>query len=297
MINHQPSALSHQLSDLLPVTISAARDAGRAILEIYQNDMEIEYKADKSPLTAADRASHEILSSHLKAAPIQIPILSEEGRDILFTERREWETFWLVDPLDGTKEFIKQNGEFTVNIALVQNGSPQLGIIYVPVKDSLYFAAVGIGSWKLESASELPEQASPDQIIKQANRLPFDFDSELSGSKQSVPLTVVESRSHVSEEFKSFIGNLKQKYRKVDFISAGSSLKFCLVAEGKANIYPRLGPTMEWDTGAGQVIVEQAGGVVLDADRQTPLRYNKKNLLNPWFIVKGKEYPLQETLK
>ncbi|MEA3231235.1 MAG: inositol monophosphatase family protein, partial [Thermodesulfobacteriota bacterium] len=130
---------SYQLSTLLPVTISAALDAGRAILEIYQHDMEIEYKADKSPLTAADRASHEILSRYLKAAPVQIPILSEEGRDIPFTERREWETFWLVDPLDGTKEFIKHNGEFTVNIALVQNGSPQLGIIYVPVKDTLYF--------------------------------------------------------------------------------------------------------------------------------------------------------------
>jgi len=286
---------SHQLSTLLPVTISAALDAGRAILEIYEHNMQIEYKADKSPLTAADRASHKILIRHLKNAPVQFPILSEEGRNIPFTERQKWETFWLVDPLDGTKEFIKRNGEFTVNIALVQNGSPQLGIIYVPVKDTLYLAAVGIGSWKLESASVLPEQVSLEQIKKQANRLPFNFDSDLSVTKQSVPLTVVGSRSHVSDEFKSFVASLKQKYPKVDFISAGSSLKFCLVAEGKADIYPRLGPTMEWDTGAGQVIVEQAGGAVLDAEGQTPLRYNKENLLNPWFIVKGKKYPLEET--
>ena len=286
---------SHQLSTLLPVTISAALDAGRTILEIYEHNMQIEYKADKSPLTAADRASHEILIRRLKNAPVQFPILSEEGRNIPFTERLKWETFWLVDPLDGTKEFIKRNGEFTVNIALVQNGSPQLGIIYVPVKDTLYFAAVGIGSWKFESASVLPEQVSLEQIKKQANRLPFNFDSDLSVSKQSVPLTVVGSRSHVSDEFKSFVESLKQKYPKVDFISTGSSLKFCLVAEGKADIYPRLGPTMEWDTGAGQVIVEQAGGVVLDAEGQTPLRYNKENLLNPWFIVKGKKYPLEET--
>ena len=286
---------SYLLSTLLPVTISAALDAGRAILEIYQHDMEIEYKADKSPLTAADRASHEILSRYLKAAPIQIPILSEEGRDIPFTERREWETFWLVDPLDGTKEFIKHNGEFTVNIALVRNGSPLLGVIYVPVKDTIYFAALNLGAWQLESAAALPEQASLDRIKKWSTRLPLIFDSGPAESKHPVPLTIVGSRSHVSDEFKTFVENMKQKHRQVDFISAGSSLKFCLVAEGKADIYPRYGPTMEWDTAAGQAVVEQAGGVVLDADRQTPLRYNKENLLNPWFIVKGKKYPLEET--
>ena len=286
---------SHQLSTLLPATILAALDAGRAILEIYQHDTKIEYKADKSPLTAADRASHEILSRHLKAAPIKIPILSEEGRDIPFSERQEWKTFWLVDPLDGTKEFIKHNGEFTVTIALVQNGSPQLGVIYAPVMDAMYFAALDLGAWKLESAAALPERASLDQIKKQADRLPFFFDSDLSKSNQPVPMTIVGSRSHVSDEFKTFVEKMKRKHRKVDFISAGSSLKFCLVAEGRADIYPRLGPTMEWDTAAGQAVVEQSGGVVLDADRQTPLRYNKENLLNPWFIVRGKHYSPQET--
>ena len=278
MSAHPPSASGDPLSVVLPLAITAALDAGRAILEIYQGDVDIEYKQDKSPLTAADRASHAILTRHLKAAPIRAPILSEEGRNIPFSERKNWDIFWLVDPLDGTKEFIKKNGEFTVNIALVKNGSPQLGIIYIPVKDTLYFGAKKIGAWKLRSANQLPQPVTRATIIKAAQPLPV--------TTRSGPLTVIGSRSHVSPEFESFMETMKQRHGEIDVISAGSSLKFCLVAEGCADIYPRYGPTMEWDTGAGQAIVEQAGGVVLDAEKRTPLRYNKESLLNPWFIVK-----------
>ncbi len=279
-MSNQPSAISHQLSELLALTIAAALDAGRAILDIYKKEIEVEYKTDKSPLTAADRASHDILTRHLKATPLDVPILSEEGRDIPFTERAKWDTFWLVDPLDGTKEFIKKNGEFTVNIALVKKGSPRLGIIYVPVKDTLYFGADGIGSWRVMSAAKLSEPISQAGIMKAAQPLPL--------TKVSGPLTVIGSRSHVSEEFKAFMETMTQQHGQIDLISAGSSLKFCLVAEGRADMYPRYGPTMEWDTAAGQAVVEYAGGVVLDAKYKTPLRYNKENLLNPWFIVKRK---------
>lgn len=289
MNSHLPSDLSDQLSTLLIEVIAASLEAGRAILEIYREDIEVEYKADKSPLTAADRASHDILSQHLKSASLKVPILSEEGRDIPYAKRQQWDTFWLVDPLDGTKEFIKRNGEFTVNVALIKEGAPYLGIIYVPVTDTLYFGARGMGSWKLIAASKKPAFVSVAALMTASKRLPI--------KTHAGPLTVIGSRSHVSDTFKSFMETMKRRHDKIELVPAGSSLKFGLVAEGRADIYPRYGPTMEWDTAAGQAVVEQAGGRVLDADRQRPLQYNKENLLNPWFIVCRKDFSLGEVLK
>ena len=278
MKNVTSKEMGHHTTALLPLIISSVLDAGKAILKIYQGDIAIEYKSDQSPLTAADRASHDTIEKQLNDLPDKIPILSEEGRDIPYRERKKWHTFWLVDPLDGTKEFIKKNGEFTVNIALIQNVSPLLGVVYVPVKKTLYYGAKGIGAGKLTHTDRFSLPLSTQEIVQASD--------PLSGRESSHGLTVIGSRSHGSEAFETFMKKMKKQYDKVDLISAGSSLKFCLVAEGVADIYPRFGPTMEWDTAAGQAVVEQAGGVVLDARHQTPLQYNKENLLNPWFIVK-----------
>lgn len=265
-------------TELLPYIVSTALEAGGTILKIYQDDIDIEYKSDQSPLTAADRASHNLIEERLNDLPTNFPILSEEGREIPYNERKKWPAFWLVDPLDGTKEFIKKNGEFTVNIALIQNGCPCLGVVYVPVKKTLYFGATGIGAGKLSHIERSSQPFSIQDLLESSIRL--------KDRRSSHQLTVIGSRSHGSEAFEAFIIKMKKQYDQVDLISAGSSLKFCLVAEGVADIYPRFGPTMEWDTAAGQAVVEQAGGVVLDAKHHTPLKYNKENLLNPWFIVK-----------
>lgn len=278
----------------LKTALLAAIEAGQAILEIYDRDFNVRYKDDRSPLTLADKRSHDIIMAHLSDQPNdKLPILSEEGRDIPFQERRKWMHFWLVDPLDGTKEFIKRNGEFTVNIALIHRTRPVLGIIYVPVKDILYFAATDLGAYKSEKG-DLLAMIEGDAIKKDST----EFVNAIIGCSTKLPypsahtalndspLTVVGSRSHPTKELEDFVEDMRKKHRSVEFISAGSSLKLCLVAEGKADIYPRLGPTMEWDTAAGQIIVEQAHGSVLNAETNEPLRYNKKDLLNPWFIVR-----------
>jgi 3'(2'), 5'-bisphosphate nucleotidase len=207
-----------------------------------------------------------------------VPILSEEGRGIPFDERKEWEYFWLVDPLDGTKEFVKRNGEFTVNIALIRKQKPVLGIIYIPVKDIFYFAAVNLGTYKLENSESLADDLSINELLDKSQRLPLTNNNKSS-------FTVIGSRSHASTESSEFVKLLNEKYGEVEFISSGSSLKLCLVAEGRADVYPRFGPTMEWDTAAGQAIVEQANGKVIDIKTREPLRYNKEDLLNPFFIV------------
>lgn len=242
--------------------IEIIREAGKAIMEIYDTDFSVEQKGDKSPLTLADKQSHQILSRFLRDQ-YAFPVLSEEGRNITYEERRNWGPFWLLDPLDGTKEFIKKNGEFTVNIALIHAGSPVVGVVFVPAKDMLYYAVRDEGAYKIEGG--------------RTTRLPE--------SKKPGPLTIVGSRSHASKEFDEYVEKLKNTYGEVAFLTAGSSLKFCLVAEGLADIYPRLGPTMEWDTAAGQVIVEEAGGIVVEAGNNKPLTYNKENLLNPFFIA------------
>ncbi len=238
-----------------------AKEAGHAIMSIYEGEHGVEFKEDNSPLTKADKASHQVIVEGLMRSYPDIPILSEEGADIPYLERRDWERFWLVDPLDGTKEFIKRNGEFTVNIALIENGRPVLGVIYVPVQDKLYFGGLNQGAW-IQSGDSV---ASPINV-RQPN--------------PEIGLTVVMSRSHPSPDLEAFLTTINVK----ESVSVGSSLKLCVVAEGEADIYPRLGPTMEWDTAAGHAVVEAAGGQVCTPEGGA-VKYNKANLLNPYFIV------------
>jgi 3'(2'), 5'-bisphosphate nucleotidase len=248
--------------------IDVSREAGRAVLEVYNSDFTVERKEDKSPLTIADRRSHEIISAFLKKH-FSLPVLSEEGRDIPYEERRTWGYYWLVDPLDGTKEFVKKHGDFTVNIALIHEGRPVAGVIYVPVSGVLYHAQTGGGAFKIENGK--------------TTKLPISRDKDL--------LTIVGSRSHVTPELEQYIQEMKTRYGELEVISCGSSLKFCMIAEGKADVYPRLGPTMEWDTAAGQIIVEEAGGQVITFKTRTPMLYNKENLLNPSFLcIRGNRY-------
>jgi 3'(2'), 5'-bisphosphate nucleotidase len=266
--------------------IRASLEAGGAILDVYHSDFAVEHKEDKSPLTLADKRSHDIIVKHLSR--FDIPLLSEEGRDIPYEERKDWDTLWIIDPLDGTKEFIKRNGEFTVNIALVQHGRPVMGVIFVPDRNILYVAQAGLGSFRLDDEKVLESLAHPqgpeegtffsDKILSHAAKLPV----VRSGKR---PFTIMGSRSHLSKEVEAFVAEKRREYKDVMFISAGSSLKLCLVAEGEADVYPRLGPTMEWDIAAGQVVAEAAGATVLRHDNGKPLTYNKENLLNPWFIV------------
>ena len=245
--------------------IKIAEGAGDIILDIYENlhDFEIEKKSDSSPLTIADKKSHEFIKSKLKEITPDIPILSEEGKDIPYEIRKDWKLFWLIDPLDGTKEFIKRNGEFTVNIALIKDRSPMFGVINVPVQKTTYYAIKNEGAYK-----------KTENSVEKISVSNFDPHN----------IRVVASRSHMNEDTKIFIENLERKYGNVTVVSAGSSLKFCLVAEGKADIYPRFGPTMGWDTAAGHAIVEAAGGKVIRVNG-VPLTYNKTELLNPYFIA------------
>ena len=247
--------------------VEIAREAGGKILQIYNTDFDIEHKDDRSPLTNADMASHDTIIDALSKLTPDIPVLSEESAKLPFDQRSQWTVYWLVDPLDGTREFIKRNGEFTVNIALIERHKSVLGVIHVPVLDIDYFAYSGGGAFKSEHG------ASP-QAIK-VNRL------------QTNKLTVAGSRSHGSEEMQQYMNRLTASYNQIDMLSMGSSLKFCLVAEGKADLYPRLGLTSEWDTAAAQCIVEQAGGYVTKTD-MSELQYNTKDsLLNPFFFVFG----------
>ena len=267
-----------ELKVLLVDAIEASIEAGREILEIYENTFEVEYKKDNSPLTIADKKSHNIIMKALKETGI--PVLSEEGKDLSFDERSSWNVLWIVDPLDGTKEFIKQNGEFTVNIGLVQNGSPVLGVIYVPVDETLYFSAQGFGAYRLDQAMHFKDADNAEDYMNKAVRLP---------EKQERPFTMVGSRSHMSDETADYFEGIREEYPEAEIISRGSSLKICMVAEGSADVYPRFAPTMEWDTCAGHAIALEAGFTVVRPDNNSPLLYNKENLLNPWFIVKQPE--------
>ena len=248
----------------IDIVCKIAKEAGTAILSVYDGDHAVEYKEDKSPLTAADKASHEVIVAGLQNHFPEIPILSEESVEIPYEERKEWSRFWCVDPLDGTKEFIKRNGEFTVNIALIEEGHPVAGVVYVPVQDKMYYGVSGEGCWVSEAGGE------PIKVkVREAN--------------QKAGLTVVMSRSHPSPDLEAYLQGIKV----AEAMPVGSSLKLCVVAEGLADLYPRLGPTMEWDTAAGHAVVEAAGGTVLQPNGQA-LVYNKQNLLNPYFIVSGK---------
>jgi 3'(2'), 5'-bisphosphate nucleotidase len=282
----------------LLAAMAAALEAGQAILDVYRSsDFEVQQKADQSPLTLADRRAHEVIAGRL--AVFDIPLLSEEGKDIAYEQRKRWDTYWLIDPLDGTKEFIKKNGEFTVNIAIIQDRRPIAGVVGVPDKDVVYFALKDLGAFKLNldkgaaapdaGVAEIldmdPEHLNDDQadrllaqLMSRAFRLPVD-----DGSNR--PYTIMGSRSHGGPELEAFVAEKRKQHGEVEFISAGSSLKLCLVAEGRADIYPRTGPTMEWDTAAGHAIAEAAGARVLQYDTDAALVYNKQNLLNPWFVV------------
>ncbi len=292
---------NNQYAQLLLAALLAAKRAGKVILEVYNSDFAIEHKDDESPLTLADKQSHESIVNALKqpmtANTLSFPLLSEEGNDIPYNERKRWEYFWLVDPLDGTKEFIKRNGEFAVNIALIHRNRPVLGCIYIPVQDIFYFATVNLGAYKLVNGQNVAGDVSIKELLDASQKLPLSAGSKESAHRDSrhaieknIPLTVVGSRSHATKELSEFVDKIKEKCGEVEFLSAGSSLKFCLVAEGKADVYPRFGPTMEWDTAAGQAIIEQAEGRVLDIQTKEPLKYNKLSLLNPFFVVSGQRF-------
>jgi 3'(2'), 5'-bisphosphate nucleotidase len=258
----------------LSQAIEAAYRGGREILKVYEGNFAVETKEDKSPLTLADKNAHHKIMEVLGDT---LPILSEEGRTIEFAERSKWKQFWLVDPLDGTKEFVKRNGEFTVNIALIEDGKAVAGVIYVPVKDDLYFGAENKGAFKISNFdgssfdwSTLESQAEPLHKKTRENRT----------------YTAVGSRSHMSPETEAFFTELRNEHGEVNVVSMGSSLKICLVAEGVADIYPRFAPTMEWDTAAGHGIAKGAGKNIIDHKTGAEMCYNKENLLNNWFIVK-----------
>ncbi|WP_101545898.1 3'(2'),5'-bisphosphate nucleotidase CysQ [Bacteroides cutis] len=257
--------------------IDAALCAGKDIISIYDDpasDFKIEKKADNSPLTIADKKAHEAITKILQHTPY--PVLSEEGKHLPFVERHEWETLWIVDPLDGTKEFIKRNGEFTVNIALVHDSVPVMGVIYLPVKKELYFADEEIGAYKL-SGITMRAETTLDELMASAVRLPDKDEHD--------KFVIVASRSHLSPETEVYIEEMKRHHPDVELISSGSSIKICLVAEGKADVYPRFAPTMEWDTAAGHAIARAAGMEIYQVGKEEPLQYNKEDLLNPWFVV------------
>lgn len=258
----------------LQLIIKASLDAGKVIMEVYDKPINVEEKDDKSPLTEADTKANNIINSYLKET--EHPIISEENKQIDYSVRKNWTSCWIVDPVDGTKEFIKRNGEFTVNIALITNGKPQLGVIYVPATKTLYFADV---TNKLAYKSKLKiHETSIDEVLNLAINLKPK-------SNQTNTIQLVGSRSHMNQETLDYVDVLKNQDKNVEVVSKGSSLKFCLVAEGNADVYPRFAPTMEWDTAAGQAICNAVGVDVISKETDKPLLYNKKNLLNPWFLV------------
>jgi len=301
------------MKEALSVAIRASLQAGSAIIDIYQSadDLEIQKKDDNSPLTRADRAAHDVISHILMDASSTITphLLSEEGRDIPYEERKNWEYFWLVDPLDGTKEFINRNGEFTVNIALIYKDTPVLGVVYVPVKQTLYYAAEGVGAYKLVDSEWsmvdgdvvdsdwwiVDGNDSVDDVINRSTMLPIkktinqplSTSNHIPSTNHQQPITIIASRSHMNEETTQFVDDMKKRYEHVELVSAGSSLKLCMVAEGTADIYPRLGPTMEWDTAAAHAVVQYAGAKIYTYPEQYRLVYNKQDLLNPYFVVSG----------
>lgn len=239
-----------------------AKIAGDEIMKIYERDFEVEYKEDNSPLTEADIKANEIICNSLVGLYPDIPIISEENSIVAYEVRKKWDYYWCIDPIDGTKEFVKKNGEFTVNIALIHKDTPFLGVVYAPALDLMYWAKKGEGAYL--NNKKLPLQVNKNKKEK---------------------LFVVASKSHISSETQKYIDSLDTK--EVEQVSRGSSLKLCMVADGSADIYPRLAPTMEWDTAAADAIVREAGGMSYDFHSNKPLKYNKKDLLNPWFVIKG----------
>ena len=244
-------------------------------MEVYRTDFNVDYKTDKSPLTIADQNAHDVINTGLTIA--DYPIMSEEGKESLFSVRKNWTRYWCVDPLDGTREFVKRNGEFTVNIALIENTSPILGVIYVPVQDIIYAAVEGV-FYMIEDA------------INKLSGDKFDLNNFIlrpsAKAKVSDALKVLVSRSHLSDQTKKYLDELSHEYKDIQFLSAGSALKFGLMAEGKADLYPRFSPCMEWDTAAGHAILKSVGKNIYSYPSGEELRYNKINLVNDWFIAR-----------
>jgi 3'(2'), 5'-bisphosphate nucleotidase len=266
---------------LLHQSIIAAVLAGKEILDVYETKFNVEYKDDKSPLTLADKKASEKIVEELER--FKIPVLSEEGFHDSFETRKTWDKLWIVDPLDGTKEFVKRNGEFTVNIALVEHNVPTIGVIYSPVFQELYFAAKDIGAFKIYKNDMFPfieniQTSTLEGLLSVAKKLPATNNRE--------NYVVVASRSHMSKETYEHIEKLKLVHKAVDIVTTGSSIKMCWVAEGVADEYPRFGPTMEWDTAAGQAILQASGASLIDCISKQPMQYNRENLLNNWFIAK-----------
>jgi len=255
------------LLDLVESIKGIAVEAGEEILKIYADESSfgVEMKSDASPLTKADKAANAVIVEGLRKLSHLYPIISEEEKQVAYEDRKDYDRFWLVDPLDGTKEFIKRNGEFTVNIALVEQGAPILGVVYVPVSAEIYWATKNNGAF-YQKENNVIELTAPSFSMKDKG------------------LRVVCSRSHINDETKSFIDQLDAP----ETVSKGSSLKFLLMAANEAEIYPRMGPTMEWDTGAAQIVLEEAGGAVLQHESGKPLEYNKENLLNPYFVARAR---------
>ncbi|WP_421243363.1 3'(2'),5'-bisphosphate nucleotidase CysQ [Aeromonas enteropelogenes] len=252
-----------EIAEIEPV----ARAAGEAIMAIYSQPFAVEYKRDESPLTAADKGAHEVIVRALARLTPDIPVLSEESGPQVMAERLGWQRYWLVDPLDGTKEFVSRNGEFTVNIALIEEGAPRWGLVYAPVLDKLWYGGKGLGAWCIADGRREAIQTRPH--------------------REGSPWRVVGSRNHLSRETLDYLARFGDMERgEIELVSMGSSLKFCIIAEGGAELYPRLAPTCEWDTGAAQAVLEGAGGSVTRLDGG-PLVYNKPDILNPWFVAKA----------
>ena len=248
--------------------VATAREAGAVILEVYETDFEVTRKGDASPLTEADLHSHQVITQRLKERYPEVPILSEESVEhASYETRKSWDLFWLVDPLDGTKEFVKRNGQFTVNIGLIRGTEPTAGVVYAPAFDLLYYGKVGGGAFKVEGKAEPVPLA-------------------VKGPRDPSRLVIAGSLSHPTPEMDAFVAEQRQEYSEVEFVAMGSSLKICLVAEGSADIYPRLGPTMEWDTAAAHAVAAAAGRRVVRYGSEDELSYNKENLLNGWFVVR-----------
>lgn len=247
--------------------IDIAFAAGKQIMEVYAQDFSVEIKGDNSPLTAADRKANAVILEGLQANYADIPYISEEVKQTDYATRKNWNRFWLIDPLDGTKEFIKKNGEFTVNIALIEDGEPVLGVVYAPAKAVGYIGVKGVGAYRYDAHGNREAISNTEHYTAKHK------------------IIVVGSRSHETPETIAFVDKLKAEGKEIDFVASGSSLKLCLVAEGKADVYPRFGPTMEWDTAAAHAVALYAGKQVLSTETGKPLVYNKDNLLNPYFIV------------
>lgn len=252
----------------LELISAAARAAGREILAVYATDFNVDAKADSSPVTEADLRAHRVIMEHLERHEPRYPVLSEESSEqAAYEVRSQWKRFWMVDPLDGTKEFIKRNGQFTVNIALIEGDRAVAGVVYVPVRDTLYCTGEDGRAYRNTDGGEMVS-------LPEARERPEST------------LVVVGSRSHPTPELNAYVEEQREKYEAVEFISMGSSLKLCAVAEGRADVYPRFGPTMEWDTAAAHAVASAAGKSVVQANSGEPVVYNKRDLLNPWFIVR-----------